>query len=82
MHMSKPTLSLPRGPHDEARRGTNWSELQAMPSNLQSLVVTWHQEAAGFRRRGQEALAVLVESLAADLVETLQRTANEVLSLQ
>jgi hypothetical protein len=46
------------------------------------LVEQWRDEAEFFRRRGQEALAGMAESYAAELETTLQEHAMEELTLQ
>ena len=47
-----------------------------------ALIVRWRAEAALWRRRGQEPLAVLAESFATDLEEALRAAGGEALDLE
>ncbi len=51
-------------------------------SPLRALAETWQTEAALYRRRGQESLALLVESLASDLDHNLTEWELEALTLE
>jgi hypothetical protein len=50
-------------------------------ARLKQLAQTWYAEAAQYRRRGQDAQAALVVSLAQELEECLKSISEEVLTL-
>ena len=51
-------------------------------TRLKQLAQTWHNEAAQYRRRGQDAQAALIDSLARELEERLKSASEEVLTLR
>lgn len=54
----------------------------SLDTKLESLVKKWHAEAEQFRRRGQDATAVLIESLAEELECDLREWEDERLTIK